>query len=126
MERTVEQTRTTIENCLCFGMYSETHEQLGFARIFTDYVFFGYIMDLFIFDKYQGKELGDKLISFIINHEVVKRLHAIGLKTKDAHSLYENMGLKRLVIPHYGWPMTNKNYFKQLYADYSSNRYHRR
>jgi len=96
MERTVKQTRTTIENCLCFDMYSETHEQLGFARIVTDHVFFGYIMDLIIFDKYQGKGLGGKLISFMMNHEVVKRLHTISLKTKDAHSLYGKYGFKKI------------------------------
>ena len=96
MERTVKQTRTTIENCLCFGMYSETHEQLGFARIVTDYVFFGYIIDLINFDKYQGKGLGGKLISFMMNHEVVKRLHTIGLKTKDANSLYGKYWFKKI------------------------------
>lgn len=96
MERTVKQTRTTIENCLCFGMYSETHEQLGFARIVTDYVFFGYIMDLIIFDKYKGKGLGGNLICFMMNHEVVKRLHTIGLKAKDADSLYEKYGFKKI------------------------------
>lgn len=96
MERTVEQTRATIENCLCFGMYSKTHEQMGFARIITDYVFFGYIMDVIIFDKYQGKGYGSKLIEFLLDHEKLKSLQTIALKTKDAHSIYEKHGFKKV------------------------------
>ena len=33
---------------------------LGFARVVTDKVVFAYLMDLFIFEEYQGNGLGTK------------------------------------------------------------------
>ncbi|MGI9551649.1 MAG: GNAT family N-acetyltransferase [Aurantibacter sp.] len=96
VERTMEETHATIENSLCFGMYSKTDEQIGFARLVTDHVFFGYIMDVIVFREYQGKGFGRHLMDFIMDHAVVKKLQTIGLKTKDAHTLYEKYGFKKI------------------------------
>lgn len=95
-ERTVEQTMKTIENSFCFGMYTNCNQQIGFARVVTDYVFFGYIMDVIISKEYQGKGLGTKLVDFILNDEMIKNLQTITLKTKDAHSLYEKYGFSKV------------------------------
>lgn len=73
MKRTMEETLTTIENSLCFGIYSKSNEQLGFARIVTDHVFFGYIMDVIVFEEFQGKGYGKKLMDLILDHAVVKK-----------------------------------------------------
>ena len=53
--RTEEMTIATIENSMCFGMYSKTGEQMGFARVLTDKVVFAYLMDVMIFEPYKGK-----------------------------------------------------------------------
>lgn len=94
--RTMEQTVKTIGNSFCFGMYTKFNQQIGFARVVTDYVFFGYIMDVIISNEYQGKGLGTKLVDFMLNDEMMKNLKTITLKTKDAHSLYEKNGFSRV------------------------------
>ena len=94
--RTLEEVQRTIEHSLCFGMYNEENKQMGFARVLTDYTCFGYFMDVIIFEEYQGKGYGKKLVETIMEHEVVKNLKTIGLKTKDAHGLYEKFGFKKI------------------------------
>ncbi len=94
--RTLNEVQKTIENSLCFGMYNESLEQLGFARVVTDQVVFGYIMDVIIFEPYQGIGFGTKLVDYVMNHEVVKKLKIIALKTKDAHNLYEKHEFKSI------------------------------
>ena len=64
-DRSKEQTKKTIENSLCFGVYADSKEQVGFARVVSDYVFFGNIMDVIIDPDYQGKGLGKTLIEFM-------------------------------------------------------------
>ena len=95
-ERTMEQTISTLENSFCFGMYTDSGQQFGFSRIVTDYVFFGYFMDIIIAKSHQGKGLGKVLIAFMLDHEIVKNLQTVALKTKDAHSLYEYYGFNKV------------------------------
>lgn len=95
-DRTTVQTKKTIENSFCFGMYSDNKEQIGFGRIVTDYIYFGYFMDVIIAKSQQGNGLGKVLVEFMLNHEIVKGLQTVSLKTKDAHSLYEQYGFKKV------------------------------
>ena len=46
-ERTREQTETAIKNCLCFGVY-QGENQIGFARVVSDYATFAYLGDVYI------------------------------------------------------------------------------
>lgn len=94
--RTMAQTIKTIENSFCFGMYSKSNEQIGFGRIVTDYVYFGYFMDVIIAKSHQGRGLGKVLIKFMLDHHIVKALQTVALKTKDAHTLYGNYGFKKV------------------------------
>ena len=94
--RTLDEVKMTIKNSLCFGMYNASNEQIGFARMVTDHVAFGYFMDVIIFDGYQGMGHGTKLMEYIMGHEVVKNLKTIALKTKDAHELYEKFNFKSI------------------------------
>jgi GNAT superfamily N-acetyltransferase len=94
--RTLEEVQCTVENSLCFGIYTMAGEQIGFARVVTDYVFFGYFMDVIIFKNYQGLGFGKKFFEFILDHEVIKRLKTLALKTKDAHMLYEKFGFRKV------------------------------
>ncbi len=95
-DRSMEETVLTVANSLCFGVYNEAKEQVGFGRVVTDYIFFGYIMDVFIANAYQKKGLGKRLVAFILNHESIKKLNTVALKTKDAHSFYEQYGFKKI------------------------------
>ncbi|MET6990541.1 GNAT family N-acetyltransferase [Sediminicola arcticus] len=96
MKRSLEDVQKTIDNSFCFGLYSETNEQLGFARVVTDFVVFAYVMDVLIFKDSQGKGLGYKLISHVMNSDALIEIKTFALKTKDAHSLYERFGFEKI------------------------------
>ncbi|MDC6364621.1 MULTISPECIES: GNAT family N-acetyltransferase [Flavobacteriaceae] len=94
--RTEEMTVKTIENSICFGIYSKEEEQLGFARVLTDKVVFAYIMDVIIFEPYKGKGLGKKFVQHILNLPEIKNVQTVALKTKDAHGLYKPFGFHKV------------------------------
>ncbi|WP_027075941.1 GNAT family N-acetyltransferase [Maribacter antarcticus] len=94
--RIVEDVEKTILNSYCFGMYTLENEQVGFARVVTDYIYFGYFMDFIIFTKFQGKGYGKKLVAHMLKDDVIKSLKTVALKTKDAHSFYQRFGFKKI------------------------------
>lgn len=96
--RTIEQTRTAIENSLCFGLYCE-EKQIGFARVVTDFATFAYIGDVFVLTEYRGKGLSKWLMEAMISHPRLQGLRRWVLATKDAHGLYEQFGFHGLKFP---------------------------
>ncbi|WP_405265978.1 GNAT family N-acetyltransferase [Cellulophaga sp. Ld12] len=94
--RTIEEVKTTIDHSFCFGIYDKYGEQIGFSRVVTDQILFAYLMDVIIFTKYQGNGYGKHLVDFMMNHVLIKKVKTIALKTKDAHSLYERHGFKKV------------------------------
>ncbi|KAH7368153.1 hypothetical protein B0T11DRAFT_326358 [Plectosphaerella cucumerina] len=64
-----DQLLKALSNSLCLGLYAlpdstssiagrRDPEMVGFCRIITDYVTFGYLTDVYILDGHQGKGLG--------------------------------------------------------------------
>ncbi|MFT4576887.1 MAG: GNAT superfamily N-acetyltransferase [Polaribacter sp.] len=96
--RTKELVQTTIDNCLCFGMYKED-ELIGFGRVGTDYAIFAYIMDVFVFPEHRGKGYSKQLMEAIVNAEELKECKTWMLKTFDAHGLYQQFGFTALKNP---------------------------
>jgi GNAT superfamily N-acetyltransferase len=97
-ERTVEQTATAIKNSLPFGVY-KGENQVGFARVVTDYATFAYLGDVFILPDYQGKGLGKFLMETILAHSDLQNFRRWILATKDAHALYEKYEFAALRHP---------------------------
>ena len=96
--RTTDEVQTTIDNSFCFGIYLDD-EQIGFARVITDYVVFGYLMDVFIAEEHRGKGYSSILISAMMNEPILKNIKIWRLATSDAHYLYEKFGFKALAHP---------------------------
>ncbi|MEX0290796.1 MAG: GNAT family N-acetyltransferase [Flavobacteriaceae bacterium] len=94
--RSEKEFQTTVDNSFCFGMYDGQGEQIGFARVVTDYVVFAYLMDVVIFKPYQGQGFGKALMKAIMEHEALEKIKTFALKTKDAKSLYTKFGFKSL------------------------------
>lgn len=97
--RSREKIVTSIENSLCFGVYSDNNEQLGFARVLSDFAVFAWIMDVFILEEHRKKGLSKLLMTAIMEHPDLQGLERWGLGTKDAHGLYEQFGFRRLKTP---------------------------
>ena len=96
--RTIEQTRTAIENSICFGVYHDD-KQIGFARVVSDKATFAYIGDVFILDDYRGRGLSKWLMDCILAHDELQNLRRWILATKDAHGLYSQFGFHGLKFP---------------------------
>ena len=96
--RTIEEVQTTIDSSVCFGIYLD-EVQIGFARVITDYVVFGYLMDVFIAQEHRGNGYSSVLISAMMNEPVLKNIKIWRLATSDAHFLYEKFGFKALAHP---------------------------
>ncbi len=97
-ERTKEQTLTAIKNSLPFGVYTGEN-QIGFARVVTDYTTFAYLGDVYILKEFRSKGLSKWLMDVIIGHPELQGLRRWVLATKDAHTLYEKFGFHALVHP---------------------------
>lgn len=97
--RTKEEVQNSIEHCLNFGVYLNG-EQIGFARLLTDYTVFAYLMDVFIIENYRGNGYSKQLIKTIVEHSELQKVHRWMLATKDAHGLYKQFGFEELPDPN--------------------------
>ncbi|WP_321368794.1 GNAT family N-acetyltransferase [uncultured Draconibacterium sp.] len=105
--RSMETVQRSIDNSLCFGVYTE-NKQVGFARVVTDYAVFAWLLDVFILPEYQGKGYGKKLMQTIMTHEKLQGLRRWGLGTDDAHELYKQFGFTPLNKPENMMEILNK------------------
>ena len=96
--RTYGEVKRSIDNSLNFGVYLN-NEQIGFARICTDYTVFVYLMDVFILQKHRGKGYFKELMRVIIEEPSLKTCKVWMLKTMDAHALYKEFSFTDLKHP---------------------------
>ena len=94
-----EILRTAIENSLCFGVFTISENQVGFARVVTDFATFGYLADVFILEEHRGKGLSKWLMEVIFSHPNLQNFRRFTLATRDAHGLYRKFGFKDLAHP---------------------------
>jgi len=96
--RTIDEVQTTINASFCFGIYLND-QQIGFARVITDYVVFAYVMDVFIDENHRGKGYSSILIDAMMNESQLQQVKIWRLATSDAHFLYEKFGFTPLAHP---------------------------
>ena len=96
--RTKEQTMTAIKNSLPFGVY-RGENQIGFARVVSDFATFAYLGDVYITEEFRGLGLSKWLMETIINYPDLQDLRRWILATRDAHALYEKFGFHALKFP---------------------------
>ena len=96
--RSIESVRRSIENSLAFGLY-KGEEQVGFARVITDYATFAWLADVFVLEQFRGQGLGKWLVDVILKHPRLQGFRRWVLATKDAHELYRPFGFAELSRP---------------------------
>lgn len=87
-----------VSNSLCFGVFNGD-EQIGFARVVSDYVTFAWLADVYILEEYRGLGLSKRMLEFIMSHPDLQGLRRWMLATRDAHGLYERYGFKPVSHP---------------------------
>lgn len=90
--------KKSIDNSFCAGVYFGK-EQVGFARVVSDFSLSALLGDVFILEKHRGKGLSKHLVEFVINHPEFKTIRAWRLGTNDAHGLYTKFGFKLIEHP---------------------------
>jgi GNAT superfamily N-acetyltransferase len=117
--RTREMTEKTIEHSLCFGVYHQD-QQVGFARVITDYTIFAYLCDVFILTGYQGQGLGKWLTETILQVLDDEGVRWTMLATRDAHELYEEYGgFQKLFLPEKWMGRVNPRLLRSSGKEYS-------
>ncbi|MEO7971838.1 MAG: GNAT family N-acetyltransferase [bacterium] len=96
--RSVEVVRRSIDNSFCFGIYKGA-EQVGFARVVTDFATFAWLADVFVIPDHRGRGLAKWLMEVILAHSELQGFRRWVLATKDAHGLYERFGFIPLHRP---------------------------
>jgi len=96
--RSFDVVRRSIEHSLNFGVYQDD-QQIGFARVVTDFATFAWLADVFVIEEHRGNGLGIWLIEVIVNHPELQGLRRWLLATKDAHKLYRRVGFSELGAP---------------------------
>ncbi len=93
-----EVVRRSVENSLAFGLF-EGDEQVGFARVVTDYATFAYLADVFVLQPYRGQGLGRWMMEVVFSHPELQGFRRWMLATRDAHELYRTYGFAELEEP---------------------------
>jgi GNAT superfamily N-acetyltransferase len=96
--RSVEIVQLALDNSLNFGVYKDS-DQIGFARVVTDYCTFAWLADVFIVESFRGAGLSKWLMQIIMRHPRLVNMRRWVLATKDAHGLYEQFGFIPLLQP---------------------------
>ena len=107
-----EIVRKSIENSLCFGVFQDEN-QVGFARVITDFASFAYLADVFILPEYRGHGLSKMLMKTIHEHPELQGLRRWMLATADAHGLYSQFDWKPLAAPERFMERHNPDVYKK-------------
>jgi N-acetylglutamate synthase-like GNAT family acetyltransferase len=86
----------SIENSLCFGVYDNSN-QIGFARVISDFATYAYVADVFILEPYRERGLAKELMASIMAHPELQGLRRWSLGTRDAQGLYAQFGFQPVV-----------------------------
>jgi GNAT superfamily N-acetyltransferase len=103
------------ENSLTFGVYC-VDQQIGYARIISDFASFAYLADVYVLEAHRGQGLSKWLMETIHTHPELQGLRRWMLATRDAHGLYAQFGWKPLNNPDIVMEIYNPNIYTQQKA----------
>lgn len=102
-DRPEDLQRRAFDHSVCFSLFKGM-EQVGFARVISDWATFAWVADVIIHPHYRSNGLGKWMIECILQHpSMVTRSQ--WLATKDAHALYERFGFIKAEALRRGPPL---------------------
>ncbi len=107
-----DTVKTSIENSFNFGLF-HNEQQIGFARVISDFSTIAYLGDVYILENYRGKGLSKKLIETVMTRpKCLQGLRRWILLTSTADWLYEKYGFKKLPQPEIYMEIFNPTVYK--------------
>ena len=88
----------SIENSLNFGLY-DNGQQIGYARVISDFATFAYLADVFVIESRRGQGLAGRLVRAVLAHPELQDLRRWMLVTRDAHGVYAREGFNVVAAP---------------------------
>ncbi|MCO7223398.1 GNAT family N-acetyltransferase [Pleionea sp. CnH1-48] len=111
--RSLQTVEKTIQHSFCAGAYWHG-EQVGFARVVTDYQTVGYIMDVLVSPDMQLRGIGSQLIQAILNAPQLEEVTRFALRTKSANEFYKNLGFKTHHSEQLVFERGNQHFFSSV------------
>ena len=92
-----------LANSLVAGAFhvSGGGQQVGIARVVTDYATFAWLCDVFVHESHRGHGLGKRLVGALLAEPRLQAVRKWCLATRDAHGLYRQFGFAPL--PEQQW-----------------------
>ncbi len=108
-----ERVKTSIDHSLNFGLFHKG-DQIGFARVISDFSTIAYLGDIYVLENYRGQGLSKKLMDAVIGHPNLQGLRRWILLTSTADWLYEKYGFAKLPKPEVYMELYNPNVYKAI------------
>ena len=105
-----DRVQISIQNSLCFGVYKK-EQQIGFARVITDFSTIAYLGDVYILEAFRGTGLSKWLMQTIMGYPYLQGLRRWILLTGDAHELYRKFGWTDIADPTKWMELHNKDVY---------------
>jgi GNAT superfamily N-acetyltransferase len=86
-------------SALVVGVYTDTGDQVAYARVVSDAIRFAWLADVFVAEPHRQKGIARALVRFAIEHPALADVHRWLLATRDAHALYAAEGFTPLASP---------------------------
>ncbi|MES2986763.1 MAG: GNAT family N-acetyltransferase [Pseudomonadota bacterium] len=74
-------------------------EQIGFARLVTDYATFAYLADVFVLPAHRGRGVARAMIQALHDHPELQGLRRWALFTRDMQPVYASLGWEQYPYP---------------------------
>ncbi|WP_177764488.1 GNAT family N-acetyltransferase [Flavobacterium sp. I3-2] len=109
----LEKVKISIDNSLNFGIYHKEN-QIGFARIISDFSTIAYLGDVYLLNKHRGNGISKKLMDFIMEHPNLQGLRRWILLTSTADWLYEKYGFVKIPHPEIYMELYNPKVYEKI------------
>ncbi len=106
-----DKVKTSIDNSLNFGLFHHD-EQIGFARVISDFSTIAYLGDIYVLENYRGQGLSKRLMKVVMTHPNLQGLRRWILLTSTADWLYEKYGFKKIPKPEIYMELFDQNVYK--------------
>jgi len=110
----MDVVKRAAEGSIAFGIYKDSGEQVGYARVVSDCATFAYLGDVFVLDSERGKGLSKWLMTCILQLPELQGLRRWSLATRDAHGLYAQFGFTPLDTPETVMQIARPNIYEEL------------